>query len=285
MDIEAETMFDDIAKDYEATFAHDPSLHQVIDQALKLLEPNSCILDVGCGTGKPVSYRLAEAGHDVTGIDISQKMLDIASRQVNGEFTKTNMTKYRPRKKFDAIFAIFSLFNISHRQIYSMIFKFCEWLHPGGRLILATIPSNILFQDQSLYDHSGEWVDRKPMYFMGHDFCGSASTTQGWQKLLSQAGFLIETEFSEQFCPPTSTAHRKDPDHQYFVAQKGPKNPLMGPFPLPAKYNGPYKTSRQAQESLRGRSTGCGLDAIFSALEGFERILCIKIGSGGKEAI
>lgn len=112
-------------------------------------------------------------------------MLDTASRQVKGEFTKTDMRKYCPSNKFDAIFAIFSLFNISRRQMYSMLFKFCEWLQPGGRLILATIPSDILFQDQSLYDHSGEWVDRKPMYFMGHDFCGSASTIHGWQKLVN----------------------------------------------------------------------------------------------------
>ncbi|GAB1209819.1 hypothetical protein APSETT445_008604 [Aspergillus pseudonomiae] len=46
MDTEAEMMFDDIAKTYEATFAHDPSLCQVIDQTLDLLEPKSRVLDV-----------------------------------------------------------------------------------------------------------------------------------------------------------------------------------------------------------------------------------------------
>ena len=46
MDTEAEMMFDDIAKTYEATFPHDPSLCQVIDQTLDLLEPKSRVLDV-----------------------------------------------------------------------------------------------------------------------------------------------------------------------------------------------------------------------------------------------
>lgn len=57
MDIEAETMFDDIAKDYEGTFSHDPSLHHVIDQALKVLKPNSCILDVERASQSPTDWR------------------------------------------------------------------------------------------------------------------------------------------------------------------------------------------------------------------------------------
>jgi trans-aconitate methyltransferase len=87
----------------------------VINKALQLLEPKASILDVGCGTGDPVSHMLAQAGHDVTGTDISQKMLDIASRQVEGTLVKTDMTKYEPGKQFNAIFAIFSLFNICRR--------------------------------------------------------------------------------------------------------------------------------------------------------------------------
>ncbi|XHF98643.1 hypothetical protein AWENTII_002189 [Aspergillus wentii] len=139
MDTMAETMFDEIAKRYEAAFSEDPSLHQIIDRVLPLLPRNSCILDVGCGTGKPVSFRMARAGHKVTGIDISQQMLGIAERQVSSsgleaEFEKTDMTKYTPADgtRFDAIFAIFSLFNISHAQTMEMLGKFREWLKPGG---------------------------------------------------------------------------------------------------------------------------------------------------------
>ncbi|KAE8153435.1 S-adenosyl-L-methionine-dependent methyltransferase [Aspergillus avenaceus] len=223
MDTEAEIMFNEIAPNYEATFAHDPSLHQVIGQALDLLEPSSRVLDVGCGTGKPVSYRLAGAGHDVTGIDISQNMIDIASRQVKGTFTKVDMTKYQPGTKFHCIFAVFSLFNLSRAQTQSLVRKFFEWLVPGGRLVLATIPSDCLFQDPSVYDHSGEWVDQKPMYFMGHDFCGSAATTGAWKTLFGDVGFDIETEFSYQFSPPDVAAHKRDPDHHYFIVRRAVK--------------------------------------------------------------
>lgn len=213
-------MFDDIAENYEANFSHDPSLLRAIDQALELINPNSCILDVGCGTGKPVSYKMAEAGHSVTGIDISQKMIDKASGQVKGEFYKTDMAKYCPTKQFDAVFAVFSLFNMSRHQTNDMLFKFHTWLNPGGRLVLATIPSVSLFQDQSLYDESGEWVDGKPMYFMGHEFHGSAATRRGWQELVCKAGFEIEVEFSHLFSPTSSGVHKKNPDHHYFIARR-----------------------------------------------------------------
>ncbi|KAH8422505.1 class I SAM-dependent methyltransferase [Aspergillus melleus] len=221
MEVEAELMFDDIAKNYEATFAEDPSLHQVIDQVLGLLKPESQVLDVGCGTGKPVSYRLAEAGHDVTGIDISQNMLDIATRQVKGQFVKSDMTKYEPVRRFDAIFAIFSLFNISRLQVQSMVARFYDWLNPGGRLVLATIPSECLFQDPCVYDESGEWADQKPMYFMGHNFHGSAATKRGWENLFAETGFGVEDHFSYHFSPPSMDAHRMDPDHLYFIVRRG----------------------------------------------------------------
>lgn len=158
MNVMAENMFDEIAKRYEAAFLEDPSLHQIINRVLNLLEPNSDILDVGCGTGRPVSYRMAECGHKVIGIDISQEMIAIAKRQVTdneAEFEKADMTKYAPKKQFDAIFAVFSLFNISYSQTVEMLEKYHQWLKPGGRVIIATIPSDCMFEDKSLYDESG----------------------------------------------------------------------------------------------------------------------------------
>lgn len=71
MDIQAELMFDEITKTYEATFGHDPGLHRVSDEALKRIEPDSRIFDVGCSIGRLIAYRMAKAGHEVTGLDIS----------------------------------------------------------------------------------------------------------------------------------------------------------------------------------------------------------------------
>lgn len=221
MDREAETMFDDIASRYESNFAHDIGLNNTLDQVLFMLPARSRILDIGCGTGRPVSFRMATAGHEVTGIDISQHMIDIASRQVPGaRFEKTDMTIFEPRTKYDAILAIFSLFNLSKAQVVAMITKFGQWLRPGGIFVLGTIPSTTLFQDASLYDSSEHWVDGKPMYFMGHEFHGTAATGSGWRELLEHTNFLIKADVSGIFTPPDPMAHRKDPEHQYLVCER-----------------------------------------------------------------
>ncbi|QOV40858.1 methyltransferase domain-containing protein [Streptomyces ferrugineus] len=44
-----------------------------------LLKPAARILDAGCGTGR-IAIRLAELGHDCTGVDVDRSMLAIARR-------------------------------------------------------------------------------------------------------------------------------------------------------------------------------------------------------------
>ncbi|WP_328297358.1 class I SAM-dependent methyltransferase [Streptomyces sp. NBC_00435] len=42
------------------------------------------MLDIGSGTGRPVSHTLVEAGCEVTGIDGSSTMVELARQQVPG---------------------------------------------------------------------------------------------------------------------------------------------------------------------------------------------------------
>jgi len=48
--------------------------------ALANEQPGSCILDLGCGTGR-LTTALAQAGHRVTGIDPARASLDVAQRK------------------------------------------------------------------------------------------------------------------------------------------------------------------------------------------------------------
>lgn len=153
MAITAEELFDGIGEKYEDVYANNPGLEEIIQLALAELKPGSHVLDVGCGTGKPVASQVARAGHNVYGIDVSQKMVDIASWQVSGRFEKQDMLNFEPKTKFSAIFSVFSMFQLSHIDTYSMMFKFSDWLRTGGLLILGTIPSTALVKDRSLYDY------------------------------------------------------------------------------------------------------------------------------------
>jgi hypothetical protein len=51
-------MFDDIVKTYKATFGHGPSLHRVINEALKRIEPDSRILNVGCSIWTLIAFSI-----------------------------------------------------------------------------------------------------------------------------------------------------------------------------------------------------------------------------------
>ncbi|KAF5015500.1 hypothetical protein F66182_13153, partial [Fusarium sp. NRRL 66182] len=85
MAITAEELFDGIGEKYEDVYANNPGLEVIMQLALAELKPGSHVLDVGCGTGKPVASQVARAGHNVYGIDVSQKMVDIASWQVSAQ--------------------------------------------------------------------------------------------------------------------------------------------------------------------------------------------------------
>lgn len=53
---------DHLAKVYEDAFSHESGLQKFIDKALLELPRNAKVLDIGCGTGKPVSYTMAAHG-------------------------------------------------------------------------------------------------------------------------------------------------------------------------------------------------------------------------------
>src|SRR4051812_28243948 len=79
--------FDRIGERYADAFPHKEGQFAAGDWLLERLRPGSRVLDVGCGTGVPTARGLADAGHHVTGIDISEGMLRIARREVpEGEF-------------------------------------------------------------------------------------------------------------------------------------------------------------------------------------------------------
>jgi SAM-dependent methyltransferase len=71
------------------------------------------ILDGGCGTGGH-AIPLAERGYDVTGIDLSEEMINIAKekarkRNVNIDFYVMDLRDLKLSKKFDACILMFSV--------------------------------------------------------------------------------------------------------------------------------------------------------------------------------
>jgi len=108
-----------------------------------LLSPGSLILDLGCGAGKPIDEFFIKHGHRVIGIDISQKQIELAKRNVpEGEFKVEDMSDLKIGEyPVDAVVSFYAVFHIrreEHKGLFEKIYSFL----PFGGFILVTMGSS-----------------------------------------------------------------------------------------------------------------------------------------------
>lgn len=135
------------------------------------------ILEIGCGSGFLTKY-LCEEGFQVDGIDISQKMIEIAKAQniYSANFTVCDFFEYRTNKKYDGVIAWDSFFRFPkerQKDIYSIAGKL---LNPGGYL---------------LFTH-GDANDEHTDKMLGETFYYSCIPKNDLVKTLEENGFDVE---------------------------------------------------------------------------------------------
>lgn len=232
MEIDAATLFNYLGKRYEEAYIGSYNLKEMVNIAMKGLKPGSRVLDVGCGTGRPVAEMLANAGHDVYGIDVAEEMVKIASDQVRGTFQQADMRTYKPSQPMDAVFAVYSLYQISPSDIYSLVYRFSEWLRDGGILVLGSTPSTSLQSGEGRYDPVWGCVRGIVKPWMTRTTKETLLSEEGWQSLLESAGFSIQAEKAFKYTP-NDQDHRVTEVHYLIVARKTVSQPLFAPYPLP----------------------------------------------------
>ncbi|PLN85349.1 putative 2-heptaprenyl-1,4-naphthoquinone methyltransferase [Aspergillus taichungensis] len=272
MTLTAEQTFDQVGKQYEDVYRNNPGLKKFINSSLGMLQPGSTVLDVGCGTGKPVADQLARAGHEVHGIDVSQKMIEVAQNQVKGRFTKVDMTSFEPETKFDAIYTVYSLFQLTDNEIYKMLFQFSDWLKPGGLLVFGIVPSTSLVKDPRDYDASGQVARHYETEFMQQRVTYTLYTKEKWAELIRSAGFEIQLE---QSCTLQVDSPNETYDQYLIIARKQVTHALTGPFPLPASYRGPHFLCEAAWGPLSQCLVRSEFEAVMEILQNNHRILDI----------
>lgn len=96
------------------------------------------VIDLGCGAGMPFTASLAKT-FDVTGVDFSERQLELARRQVpNASFVHADMTEAEfPAGEIDAVTAFFSIIHV-RRDLHQELFrKIASWLKPNGVFIAS----------------------------------------------------------------------------------------------------------------------------------------------------
>ncbi|MCE7733762.1 MAG: class I SAM-dependent methyltransferase, partial [Candidatus Heimdallarchaeota archaeon] len=145
--INSKTIWDENAEHWAGTMPEGGDVHHkqlIIPNLLDLLSPkeDEKILDVGCGEGT-VSRILARKGCELTGIDISQNMLNYGILKEKEEklgisyynYDATEIGSKLKGNRFDKIFSNMAIMDMDlYKKIFSNIFLL---LKPGGVFVFS----------------------------------------------------------------------------------------------------------------------------------------------------
>ncbi|MFW9999698.1 MAG: class I SAM-dependent methyltransferase [Candidatus Hodarchaeota archaeon] len=111
-----------------------------LEKFLSLLPKEAHILDVGCGAGIPTARFLVKKGIKVTGIDLSDTMLELARENVpNAEFIKMDINDITfDENTFDGAISVYTIFHLPKKNHFLIFKKLFEILKPGGVLLINT---------------------------------------------------------------------------------------------------------------------------------------------------
>lgn len=159
---------------------------------------NGPILELACGTGR-ITIPLARAGYDVTGLDVSKKMLDRAKSKLRNEpaevrrhakFIEGDMRTFNLYRKFDLCLVPFFSFQhlLSERDQLQTLSRIRKHLLLGGRFAfnvfnpdltraegLQRLDKVVESRDQTVMRYSVQWFDRRNQITYGwliYEFVG-----------------------------------------------------------------------------------------------------------------
>lgn len=176
-----------VAEGYNAcAAAYEQSRRETSHPEIKWLKsqlPNRAhVLDIGCGSGLPVTRELAKR-FIVTGVDISAEQIRRARENVrHAEFFHSDiMALDFPAASFDAVVALYAIFHLPRGEHDRLFRNIRRWLKPGGYL-LATLAQEA--EEAYMEDD-----------FFGVEMFWSNYGIYEYRAMLTEAGFeILSTE-------------------------------------------------------------------------------------------
>ena len=130
--------YDFFAKFYDSVMGNKEAEAPIIESWIKKHNSNTAtILELACGTGVFLRY-FFDRGYKVTGIDLSEKMLDVARQKLpEVNFLQEDMTVFSLPLKFDVIVCLFDSINhiIGYEKWEQVFFRVHAHLNEGGLFI------------------------------------------------------------------------------------------------------------------------------------------------------
>lgn len=147
-----------------------------LDRFLGLLPPGGSILDLGCGSGVPISAYLIHRGFAVTGVDSSPSMIALCrERFPQSEWLAADMRTLALGRRFDGVLAWDSFFHLNHDDQRATFYVFAQHAQPRGMLMFTSGHQH----GQALSEFAGE-----PLYHSSLD-------AMEYRTLLQKNGFQV----------------------------------------------------------------------------------------------
>ncbi|MFD3837355.1 class I SAM-dependent DNA methyltransferase [Streptomyces sp. NPDC058642] len=184
--------FDAIGDRYDEAFPHKEGQVAAAEWLIRSLPAGARVLDLGCGTGIPTARQLADGGLDVVGVDLSDRMVTLARRQVpTGTFHRADIADLRPGGprdlgRFDAVAAFFSLLMLERAEIPLAVRTIHHLLVPGGLFALSMVEAD---------------VDDFSIPFIGSTIRVSGYLRDDLREVVEAEGFEIAEESSFSYAP------------------------------------------------------------------------------------
>ena len=125
---------------------------------------NDKILEVGCGTGRVLKRLLEKGLNDITGVDVSSNMLEIAQKKLNKHIKANNLSLKKHdfsaeplRKNFDKVFITHYTFNYISGKATNFLKNI--YLSMGSNSLIAIdLFYPVLFLDP---ESDSRWIERE----------------------------------------------------------------------------------------------------------------------------
>ena len=181
------------AKAYADKFmCHEPYTKQAKAFA-ELLRSGDSVLDIGCGPGNVAKQLLSAKSLQITGIDLSDEMVKLASANVpSGRFYCQDIRQAEyVTGSFDAVVLSFSIVHLKDAQADELLRKAISWTKKNGYLFVSFMAGKVAGFEQTSFS-------RQPIFFNYFDHGRIA-------KLLSEHGMEIIHSEQQDYHEPNGT--------------------------------------------------------------------------------
>jgi len=139
--------YNDIANDYFRSNAA-VVMKDKIDKFISLL-PGEKVLDVACGPGHDTDY-LTKKGFNCLGIDLSEKMIEIAKQNSRGKFEVMDFFNLKfEDDTFDGLWCSSVFVHVAKKDLFQLLGNFKRMLKNEGILGLITVKKQKIKRDKS----------------------------------------------------------------------------------------------------------------------------------------